>query len=44
MTAFCAWKLARLFWAIRLDRLGDHFEDVAQCGKGWFGWHKGGAR
>ena len=31
-----AWKLAKLAWSLRLERLGNHFEDVAWCGKGWF--------
>lgn len=32
-----AWSLARWFWTFGLNRLGDHFEDVAMCGKRWFG-------
>lgn len=34
---FAAWKLARFFWMIRLDVIGNHFEDVAWCDKQWFG-------
>jgi hypothetical protein len=30
-----AWKLARLCWALHIERLGNHFEDVAFSGKGW---------
>lgn len=31
-----AFKLALAAWALRLEGLGNHFEDVAHCGKGWF--------
>lgn len=30
-----AWKLALLCWRLHLDTLGNHFEDVAWCGKRW---------
>jgi hypothetical protein len=35
MSERVAFRLARFCWWLRLDRLGNHFEDVAFCGKRW---------
>ena len=32
-----AWRLALAAWSLRLERLGNHFEDVAWCDKRWLG-------
>jgi hypothetical protein len=37
MRKWIAWRLALAAWAVGLDRAGNHFEDVAFCGRSWFG-------